>query len=151
MEMFSLQEKIKNMKLQLRLITILLLVIGIFSASHISIYSQTTQEEKKVELLGQEVQNNEYPNKLIGQVHNMINNNVEYVTIIITFYDETGEKIGSKSTYSKPSTIKSNTTAPFEMIIGDEISKNLASYDVTITWRYPGQSEKYSNVYGLNQ
>jgi len=151
MEMFSLQEKIKNMKLQLRLITILLLIIGIFSASQNSIYSQTTQEGKKVELLAHEVQNSEYPNKLIGEVHNMINNNVEYVTIIVTFYDETGEKIGSKSTYSKPSTIRSNMTAPFEMVLGDEISKNVASYDVTITWRYPGQSEKYSNVYGLNQ
>ena len=151
MEMFSLQEKIKNMKLQLRLIMIILLIIGIFFASQNSIYSQTTQEEKKVELLGHEVQNNEYPNKLIGEVHNMINNNVEYMTIIVTFYDETGEKIGSKSTYSKPSTIKSKMTAPFEMVLGDEISKNVASYDVTITWRYPGESEKYSNVYGLNQ
>lgn len=151
MEMFSLQEKMKNMKLQLHLIMIILLIIGIFFASQNSIYSQTTQEEKKVELLGHEVQNNEYPNKLIGEVHNMINNNVEYVTIIVTFYDETGEKIGSKSTYSKPSTIKSNMTAPFEMVLGDEISKNVASYDVTITWRYPGESEKYSNVYGLNQ
>jgi len=151
MEMFSLQEKIKNMKLQLRLIMIILLIIGIFFASQNSIYSQTKQEEKKVELLGHEVQNNEYPNKLIGEVHNMINNNVEYVTIIVTFYDETGEKIGSKSTYSKPSTIKANMTAPFEMVLGDEISKNVASYDVTITWRYPGESEKYSNVYGLNQ
>ena len=47
MEMFSLQEKIKNMKLQLRLITILLLIIGIFSASQNSIYSQTTQEGKE--------------------------------------------------------------------------------------------------------
>jgi hypothetical protein len=151
MEMFSLQEKIKNMKLQLRLIMILLLIIGIFSASQNSVYSQTTQEEKKVELLDHEMQSNEYPNKLIGQVHNMINNNVEYVTIIVTFYDKRAEKIGSKSTYSKPSTIKSNMTAPFEMVLGDEISKNVASYDVTITWRYPGESEKYSNVYGLNQ
>ena len=151
MEMFSLQEKIKNMKLQLRLIMIILLIIGIIFSSQNSIYSQTTQEEKKVELLGHEVQNNEYPNKLIGEVHNMINNNVEYVTIIVTFYDEIGEKIGSKSTYSKPSTIRSNMTAPFEMVLGDEISKNVASYDVTITWRYPGESEKYSNVYGLNQ
>ena len=149
--MFSLQEKIKNMKLQLRLIMIILLIIGIIFSSQNSIYSQTTQEEKKVELLSHEVQNNEYPNKLIGEVYNMINNNVEYVTIIVTFYDETGEKIGSKSTYSKPSTIKSNLTAPFEMVLGDEISKNIASYDVTITWRYPGESQKYSNVYGLNQ
>ena len=42
-------------------------------------------------------------------------------------------------------------TASFEMSLGDDISNNIASYDVTITWRYPGESEKYSNIYGLNR
>jgi hypothetical protein len=35
------------------------------------------------------------------------------------------------------------------MILGDDISSNnITSYDVTITWRFPGESERYSNVYG---
>jgi hypothetical protein len=59
--------------------------------------------------------------------------------------------IGSKSTYAKPSHLRSNMTASFEMSFDDDISNNIASYDVTITWRYPGESEKYSNIYGLNQ
>jgi hypothetical protein len=136
------------MKLQSKLLIGIFLVIGIFSASQNSIYSQTTQEEeKKVELLNHKVESGENSDKFIGQVHNMVNKNVEYVTIIATFYDETGEMIGSQSTYAKPSNLKSNMTAPFEMFLDDDISNNIASYDVTITWRYPGESEKYSNIY----
>ena len=89
--------------------------------------------------------------KFIGQVSNRINDNVDFVTITGTFYDETGEMIGSKSTYTKPSHLRSNMTASFEMSFDDDISNNIASYDVTITWRYPGESKKYSNIYGLNQ
>ena len=114
-------------------------------------YSQTTQEEKKIELLSHKVEIGENSGKFIGQVHNRINNNVDYVTIIGTFYDETGEMIGSKSTYAKPSHLRSNMTASFEIFFDYDIPNNIASYDVTITWRYPGESEKYSNIYGLNQ
>jgi hypothetical protein len=140
------------MKLQLKVLIGIFLVIGIFSASQNFIYSQTTQEkEKKVELLSHKVERGKYSDKFIGQVQNMINKNVAYVTIIATFYDETGEIIGSKSTYAQPSNLKSNMTARFEIFLENNISTNIASYDVTITWRYPGESEKYSNVYGLNQ
>jgi len=96
------------------------------------------------------VETNEDSCKLGGQVHKMVNKNIDYVTIIATFYDATGEMIGSKSTYAKPSHLRSNMTASFEMFLDDYISNNIASNDVTITWRYPGESERYSNVCGLN-
>jgi hypothetical protein len=78
----------------------------------------------------------------------MLDKNVEFVTIITTFYDENGEIIGSKTTYTKPNNLKSNMTASFEMNLDNGISRNITSYDVTITWRFPGESERYSNVYG---
>jgi hypothetical protein len=78
----------------------------------------------------------------------MIDKNVEYVTIISTFYDENGKIIGSKTTYTKPNNLKSNMTASFEMMLNEDIFSNITSYDVTITWRFPGESERYSNVYG---
>ena len=79
----------------------------------------------------------------------MINKKVEYIIIIATFYNENSKIIGSKSTYTKPNTIKPNMTASFEMILEDDISSNnITSYDVIITWRFPVGSEKYSNVYG---
>ena len=40
--------------------------------------------------------------------------------------------------------------APFEISLDEDIANEIGSYDVTITWRYLGESEKYSNVYGLN-
>jgi hypothetical protein len=140
------------MKLQLKVLISIFLVIGTFLASQNFIYSQTTQDKENVGLLSHKVESGgEGSDKFIGQVHNMINKNVAYVTIIGTFYDASGKMIGSKSTYSEPSNLKPNMTAPFEMLLDENISKNIASYDVTITWRYPGESEKHSNVYGLNQ
>jgi hypothetical protein len=141
------------MKLQLKVLISIFLIIGTFLASQNFIYSQTTQDkEKNVGLLSHKMESGgEGLVKFIGQVHNMINKNVVYVTIIGTFYDASGKMIGSKSRYSEPSNLKPNMTAPFEMLLDENISKNIASYDVTITWRYPGESEKHSNVYGLNQ
>ena len=46
----------------------------------------------------------------------MVNKSLEFVTIIATFYDGSGEIIGSKSTYAAPSNLKPNMTAPFEMM-----------------------------------
>jgi hypothetical protein len=141
------------MKLQLKLLIGIFIIIGIFSVSQYSSYSQTSEQheerEKKIELLSHKVEKSgNYTGKFIGQVHNMINKNVEYVIIIAIFYDENGKIIGSKSTYTKPNTIKPNMTASFEMSLSEDISSNITSYDVTITWRYPGESERYSNVYG---
>ena len=78
------------MKQELKLLTSIFLVIGIFSTSQNFIYSQTIQEkEKKVELLSHKVESDgEGSEKFIGQVHNMINKNGVYVTIIGTLQVE---------------------------------------------------------------
>ena len=141
------------MRLQLKLLSGIILVIGIFSIYHNYIYGQTVQqqeEEKKVELISHKIErSDENSNKFIGKVQNMINKNVEYIIIIATFYDENGKIIESKSTYTKPNSLKPNMIASFEMMITDNVpSNNITSYDVTISWRFPGESERYSNVYG---
>jgi hypothetical protein len=138
------------MKLLFKCLILVFLGIGIFSLSQNYIYGQTSQleGEKKVELLSHKIESNKNSSKFIGQVHNMINKNVEYVAIIATFYDENGKIIGSKTTYTTPNKIKSNMTASFEMSLNGDVSNNITSYDVTITWRFPGESERYSNLYG---
>jgi hypothetical protein len=68
-----------------------------------------------------------------------------------TFYDNTGEIIGSKSTYTQPSDLKPTMKAPFEISLDEDIANEIGSYDVTITWRHPGESTEYSNVYELSQ
>ena len=86
------------MKLQLLLTLSIMLVLVNFSASQnsITIYGQTTTEEKKVELLSHKVKSGEYTDRFIGQVQNMIDKNVEYVEIIATFHDDTAMMILDK-------------------------------------------------------
>ena len=81
----------------------------------------------------------------------MVDKNVEYVEIIATFYDNTGEIIGSKSTYTQPSDLKSTMKAPLAISLSKDIANYIGSYDVTITWRYPDETTEYSNVYELSQ
>ncbi len=130
------------MKLQLKFLIVVFLGIGIFLVFQNFSYSQASQaqqeaeeggeEKKKVELSSHKVEKSENSmGKFRGQIQNMINKNVEYVTIIATFYDENGKIIGSKSTYTKPNTIKPNMTASFEMILYEDIYSNIRSYDVT--------------------
>lgn len=59
--------------------------------------------------------------------------------------------IGNKSTYTKPGNLKSNMTAAFHMFLESDIFSKIISYDVTIIWRYLGESQKYSNIYAVNQ
>jgi hypothetical protein len=140
------------LKLQLLSISILLIVTGFFSASQNSLYGQsTTPTEKNVELLSHKVKKGEYSDRLIGQVQNNIDKNVEYVQIIATFYDQNGEMIGSKSTYSEPSDLKPTMKAPFEMFLDEDIASDLSFYDITLTWRHSGETEEYSNIYELSQ
>ena len=140
------------MKRQLLSILILLIVTGIFSASQNSLFGQSTiPTENNVELLSHKVKKGEYSDRFIGQVQNNIDKNVEYVQIIATFYDQNGEMIGSKSTYSEPSDLKPNMKAPFEMFLDDDVAKDLSFYDITLTWRHPGETEEYSHIYELSQ
>jgi hypothetical protein len=140
------------MRLQLKVLMSIFLAIGIFSIYHNYIYGQTVQQqegEKKVELISHKIERgDENSDKFIGKVQNMINKDVEYVIIIAIFYDENGKIIESKSTYTQPNNIKPNMTASFEMILNDNTPNNITSYDVTISWRFAGESERYSNVYG---
>ncbi|HEX7143274.1 MAG TPA: hypothetical protein VF222_12435 [Nitrososphaeraceae archaeon] len=143
------------MKLQLLSKICYLLVIGIFSASQNCVYGQeyTTAgvEDKTVELLSPKVKSGEYSDKLIEQVHNNIDKNVEYVQIIATFYDQNEGMFGSKSTYAQPSDLKQNMKAPLEMFLDDDVANELSAYDVTLTWRHPRETEEYSNIYELSQ
>ena len=102
-------------------LSILMVSVGIFSTSMNFVYSQTTTEEKKVELLTSKIKEGEYSTKFIGQVQNMLTENVEFVKIIATFYDQSGNMIGSKSTYAEPYDLQPKMKAPFEMYLDDDV------------------------------
>jgi hypothetical protein len=77
---------------------------------------------------------------------------VELVQIIATYYDANGVMIGSSTTFTKPTALKPNMKAPFEILLDDDIANELKAYEITITWRQPNTGLKeYSNTYELSQ
>lgn len=146
------------MKLLILPVLIPLLAIGTFSASQnsIYIYAQTgvaaDGEEKKVELLSHKIRSGSYTDKLIGQVQNTNDKDVELVQIIATYYDANGEMIGSGTTFTQPTALKPNMKSPFEILLDADIANEIKAYDITITWRQPNTGLKeYSNTYELSQ
>jgi hypothetical protein len=160
------------MNIQILPILVFLLVIGVYSTSQnsIPIYGQTTntttliekgeEEQKKVELLSHKIRNGSSSigyssDKLIGQVHNMLDKDVELVQIIATYYDANGEMIGSSTTFTQPTALKPNMKAPFEILLDEDIANELKAYDITITWRQITSElegiKEFSNTYELSQ
>ncbi|MFB5600868.1 MAG: FxLYD domain-containing protein [Nitrososphaeraceae archaeon] len=120
------------------------LLTGIFSASLNSSFGQ--EPEKKVELLSSKIKEGDYSTKFIGQVKNNLQDKVEFVKVIATFYDEAGDMIGSDYTYTEPSDLQPNMKAPFEMFLDDDVGSQAQSYDITLTWQLPGNTDEYTNV-----
>jgi hypothetical protein len=53
--------------------------------------------------------------KINGTIKNLAGQNATYVKVIATFYDVDGKVMGVAYTYTMPSTIMPNQTAPFEL------------------------------------
>ena len=130
-----------------------LLIIGIFLAlqEHIfPIYSQISTIEEKGEeqekIVGLKSHKIKTDNTLIGQVQNNVTNEVNFVKIIATYYDQNGDISGTDFTFSDPYLLKPAMKAPFELALDEEIMGELGSYDLTITWRNEDDSED-SKVY----
>lgn len=119
------------MKLQILPVLVSLLAIGIFLGlqNSISIYAQigTGEEEKNVEL-NHKIRSGVYSDKLIGQVQNMIDKDVQLVQIIATYYDANGEMIGSGTTFALPPALKPNMKAPFELLLDPDIANEIKEY-----------------------
>jgi hypothetical protein len=141
------------MKLQLFSV---LLITGIFSALQeaiFPIYSQTSTaiEEKGGEggqekIVGLKSHKIKADNTLIEQVQNNVTNEVNFVKIIATYYDQNGDITGTDFTFSDPYLLKPAMKAPFELSLDEEITSELGSYDLTITWRNE-DGTKDSKVY----
>ena len=86
-----------------------------------------------VELLNHKIKTDELSEKLIGQVQNNLNQEISFVKIIATFYDETGSMIGTQSTYTDPDNLSPQMKVPFKIYLEDDAS-TISSYDVIISW-----------------
>lgn len=66
---------------------------------------------------------------IVGEVLNTGSNDKEFVRVIATLYDEANNVIGTQFTYTDPSTIQSDESAPFRLIIGESDVSSLNAID----------------------
>jgi hypothetical protein len=120
--------------------------------SNTDIYGQASTLEQKgpdtsiVMLKSHKIKEGDYSDSLIGQVQNNAGKDVTFVEVIATFYDQNGDIIGTKNTYTNPTDLRTNMKAPFEMFLDDELVDQIATYDLMIDWREPdgpGKTQVY--------
>lgn len=112
------------------------------TATTTSTTMSNTEDKNEVVLKNHKIQDDE----LIGQLQNNATYQANFVRIIATYFDQNGDMIGVDATYPEPYILKPNTEVPFEMSFGEGIVNEIASYDLTITWRTDDGSN-YSKVY----
>jgi DNA-binding beta-propeller fold protein YncE len=75
--------------------------------------------------------------KLVGEIKNKSDEEVTFVKIIGTFYDENGIVIGTDYTYTDPTDIKPGRTAPYTLTLGfgDTINvKDISRASYSLEW-----------------
>jgi hypothetical protein len=55
---------------------------------------------------------------IVGEVQNTGSEEKEFVEVIATLYDDENNVIGTDNTFTRPSTISPEESAPFEFMIG---------------------------------
>lgn len=66
---------------------------------------------------------------IVGEVLNTDSNDKEFVKVIATLYDENRKVVGTGFTYTDPSTISSQESSPFKIIIGDSDVSSINAID----------------------
>jgi len=70
---------------------------------------------------------------VVGEVKNVGTQSAEYVQVIATFYNSAGTVIGTEFTFTSPSDLAADQTAPFEMTVLDTtVSAQIASYELQV-------------------
>ena len=74
---------------------------------------------------------------VVGEVQNNKSTPVNFVELIGTFYDSSGNVVGTTITYTTPSTINPNETAPFDLILMSASipTQEINSYKLTLTYQ----------------
>ena len=88
-----------------------------------------------VNLLSQRFNQERYSSEIVGEVENNGTEPVEFVKVAVTFYDSTGNVVGTENTYADPSDLRPGMKAPFKILLtSDSVIADTATYGFTISW-----------------
>ena len=74
---------------------------------------------------------------------------VEYVKVAVTFYDGSGNVVGTENTYADPSDLAPGMKSPFKILISnDSVIEVIETYDFTISWDNADGSSGMNTVSG---
>jgi hypothetical protein len=107
------------------------------------------QTNNDIVLLSQRYNNEEFSDKIVGEVLNNGTSTAEFVEITASFYDSNGLIVGTESTYADPSTIEPGNKSPFEIFItSDAVESDAENYDFILQWRDIDGNDKSVRVLG---
>jgi hypothetical protein len=100
-------------------------------------------------LLSQRYNGEEFSNEIVGEVENNGTEPVEYVKVAVTFYDGSGNVVGTENTYADPSDLAPDMKSPFKILISnDSVIEVIETYDFTILWDNADGSSGMNTVSG---
>ncbi len=122
------------------------------SPEDFSVRAQITpndQPNDDIILLSQRYNDEEFSDKIVGEVLNNGTSTAKFVEITASFYDSNGLLVGTERTYADPSTIEPNNKSPFEIFVSSDAIKNDAeNYEFIIQWRDLDGTDKSVRVLG---
>jgi hypothetical protein len=119
-----------------------------------TVYAQqnnTSTETQSLEILSHKIKEGQFSDKLIGQLQNNLNDKVQFVEVIATFYDQAGDIVGTNNGFTNPTDLSPGMKAPFDLNLDEGLTDELASYDLTVSWRLPGSLEAESKVFEFSK
>jgi hypothetical protein len=79
-----------------------------------------------------------------GQIMNVGNGTAESIQVIFTYYDKTGNVIGSDYTYANQDSLKPGQKSPFNQMVDEEIGDDMEAYETSLSWENSDGSEEYA-------
>ena len=87
-------------------------------------------------MIGYDVPEEQFLDRIVGEVSNNGTAPADYVEATVSFYEGSGQIVGTKSGYADPHTIQPGGKAPFTVLITSDTIENQAQiYDMTLQWR----------------
>lgn len=128
--------------------TIFLLTLGS------TVYAQqnnTATGTPSLEILSHKIKEGQFSDNLIGQLQNNFAKKIESVQVFATYYDGNRDIVGTDYGYTTPSDLSAGMKAPFELRLDEGITDELASYDLTVTWKTSGSFGEESKVFEFSK